>query len=169
MTQSPKDALSVIKTYWNEMPVPVDTIAWHLGLGPTAMPLADKVSGAIRRRPNGGYEILVNSTHAESRKRFTVAHEIGHYVYHRDRLGLGTGDTLAFRTDGSDYPNPHIGPREEREANTFAANLLMPKHLLDRLRAEGITDHGAMARRLGVSTAALRIKLGLPPTPTLFG
>lgn len=166
---TPKDSLSVIKKHWNQMPVPVDVIAFELGLGPKFAPLPDQISGAIRQRPGDGYEIVVNKEHSKSRQRFTIAHELGHYIYHRDLLGKGTGDTRAFRAEGSGYPNPHIALREEREANTFAANLLMPNHLIDRLRAEGVRDPETMARRLGVSTAAMRIKLGLPAAPSLFG
>lgn len=151
------------------MPVPVEKIAAEVGLGPIYEMLPDSISGAIRRRVDGAYEIVVNFTHPTQRQRFTIAHELGHYIYHRDLLGRGTGDTLAFRAEGSSYPNPYIGPREEREANTVAANILMPNHLVKQLKAEGVTDPAEMAKRLGVSTAAMRIKLGLPPKPDLFG
>lgn len=164
-----KDALTIIKDHWHQIPVPVEKIAAEAGLGPVYEMLTDSISGAIRRKLDGAYEIVVNFFHPIQRQRFTIAHELGHYIYHRDLLGRGTGDTLAFRAEGSNYPNQYIGPREEREANTVAANILMPNHLIDRLRAEGVTQPEDMAKRLCVSTAAMRIKLGLPPKPDLFG
>lgn len=164
-----KDSLTIIKDHWNEMPVPVETIAAEIGLGPVYEPMPEGISGAIRRKPDGEYEIVVNSLQGAQRQRFTIAHEIGHYIYHRDLLGRGTGDTLAFRAEGTRYPNPHIGPKEEREANTVAANILMPTHHIKALKVEGVTEPSAMAKRLGVSTPAMRIKLGMSPYPDLFG
>jgi Zn-dependent peptidase ImmA (M78 family) len=97
------------------------------------------------------------------RKRFTVAHEIGHFIYHQDRLAQGTSDTLAYRIDGAIRPNPMIGPTQEWQANNFAANLLIPNHYLKMAQAQGITDDVELAKLFNVSRAAMRIKLGLPP------
>jgi Zn-dependent peptidase ImmA (M78 family) len=162
-----KNDLTVVKKYWYTAPVDVHAIARELGLGPSAENLPKNVSGLIRRR-NGGYEIAYNAAHSEVRQRFTIAHEIGHYVFHRDLLGKGVGDTLAYRDDGSGLPNPHISIREEREANAFAANVLMPTHLIQKLRSEGITEPVRLAARLNVSLPAIRIKLGLSVEPDLF-
>lgn len=164
-----KDSLTVIKDHWTQMPVPVAKIAAEIGLGPVYEEMPEGISGAIRRKPDGKYEIVVNSLHGRARQRFTIAHEIGHYIYHRDLLGRGTGDNLAFRAEGTRYPNPYITAREEREANTVAANILMPTHHIKALKERGIDEPAEMAKMLGVSTPAMRIKLGLPPYPDLLG
>ena len=165
-----KRILAVIRSYDDQMPVPVFEMISVVGLGPDYQVMDNEYSGKIVRADNeAGYLIVINSRHHPNRRRFTGAHELGHYIYHRDLLDGGTGDTLAYRSDGSESPNERIGPAQETEANRFAANLLMPNRLIEKLQAEGIEDPALMAERLGVSEAAMRIKLGLAPKPDLFG
>ena len=171
--KTPGEALRIAKNYWGTAPVDVFAIAKELELGPVfADDLPEHVSGLIRKRSDGVWEIVVNKKHPKVRQRFTVAHEIGHFIYHRERLeaGAGTSDTLAFRIDDRIYPNAHIGPTQEVQANIFAANLLIPDHVL-RVAQEmmGITDPDELANHFEVSRAAMRIKLGLPmQQPNLF-
>jgi hypothetical protein len=161
--KSPSEALAITRNYWGSAPVDVFAIARDLELGPIFdAGLEDHVSGLIRRREDGNWEILVNANHSEVRQRFTVAHESGHFIYHRDRLALGTSDTLAYRTDEKVFPNPLIGPTQEWQANNFAANLLIPDHYLRAAQAQGMVDDVELARAFKVSRAAMRIKLGLP-------
>ncbi|WP_445730624.1 ImmA/IrrE family metallo-endopeptidase [Methylocystis sp. IM2] len=58
-------------------------------------------------------------------------------------------------------PNAAITQQHERQANSFAANALMPQNQIVRLRAAGITDPREQARRFNVSEDAMRIRLGL--------
>lgn len=72
--------------------------------------------------------ITINENISEGRKRFTIAHELGHYISN------GTEDVFyrgAESYDGSKQA-------EEREANSFAAELLMPnkKVLTDLMKRE---------------------------------
>lgn len=164
---SVQDSLSVVKKYWNDAPVDVFAIIRDLCVPLCFAFLPAGVSGQIRRI-DGGYAIDVNSVHSKTRQRFTAAHELGHYIYHRDLLGKGVGDTLAFRAEGEALPNPHIRIEHERQANTFAANLLMPNHLIEKLKAQGITGPQALAEHLEVSEEAMRIKLGLSSRLPLF-
>lgn len=158
-----RESLEVVKKHWNTIPVPVEKIASELGLNVRYDALPDNISGAIVKS-DAGYYILVNRTHAPTRRRFTVAHEIGHFIYHRDLLGEGTGDTRAYRADGTPFPNRKITEVQERQANTFAANLLMPNHLIKRLQAQGILSPEELAKSLQVSPEAMRIKLGMKKT-----
>lgn len=151
------DPLDIIKKHWDTTPVPIDTIIREIGLRLDYEPLDGNVSGFIERMPNSGYRIVVNSTHPKTRQRFTAAHELGHYVFHRDLLGDGVADTRAYRAEGTNLPNPNIRPMHERQANSFAANVLMPRHALTSLGSEGTE---ALARRFGVSQEAMRIRLG---------
>lgn len=66
--------------------------------------------------------ILVNLADSAVRRRFTIAHELAHYVLHRN------GHTLYAHRDGD--VEGVIKSSIEREANFFAANVLMPEHLI---------------------------------------
>lgn len=68
----------------------------------------------------------VVSTAPLSSQRFTLAHELGHYVLHTD--------SLAFRDRSLSAPDvSRERPPEEREADAFAAELLMPRKLVARV------------------------------------
>ncbi len=151
-----RDPMTVITKHWDSTPVPIDAIIREIGLPLSYEPMHDNISGYIERR-DGGYRIVVNSNHATTRQRFTAAHELGHYIYHRDLLGEGVGDNRAYRTEGTDRPNANIRPIHERQANSFAANVLMPRH-----RLVAVTDEttAVLAARFGVSQAAMKIRLG---------
>ncbi|RYG89604.1 MAG: ImmA/IrrE family metallo-endopeptidase [Alphaproteobacteria bacterium] len=156
------DPLKLAEKYWGDVPVPVFQILDELGLGPDFRLMNDGISGWIERGADGLYRVAINDMHAHVRKRFTAAHELGHYIFHRDLLGAGVGDTRAYRAEGTPLPNASIRPVHERQANSFAANLLMPHKTISRLRAEGVNTVAALAERLEVSQDAMRIRLGLP-------
>ncbi|GBF58752.1 hypothetical protein PbB2_02440 [Candidatus Phycosocius bacilliformis] len=151
-----KDPMLVIAEYWDRSPVPIEAIIRDVGLDLAFEDLDDSISGYIEK-VGETYRIAVNLHHAVTRRRFTAAHELGHYVYHRDLLGNGVGDNRAYRTDGTNRPNPKIRPIHERQANAFAANILMPRHRLIGIENE-TTE--CLAERFGVSPAAMRIRLG---------
>ena len=72
----------------------------------------------------------VNSLHAPVRQRFTIAHELGHAVLHaREGIHLDQAFRLRFRDQTSAMA---IDP-EEIDANSFAAELLMPADELNRV------------------------------------
>lgn len=150
--------LRVVQRHWHSTPVPVYEIIREIGLDLQFKPLADDISGWIERKTDGRYGIVVNASHQTQRQRFTAAHELGHYIYHRELLGEGVGDNRAYRAVGSSKPNPMVRPVHERQANSFAANLLMPKHALVGIPPNA--DVAALARQFGVSEAAMKIRLG---------
>jgi Zn-dependent peptidase ImmA (M78 family) len=88
---------------------------------------ADEVSGFIN--PNER-RIFVNREIPPNRKTFTIAHELGHYMLHRDYTESGEYRILPRRNEyGLEKPV------EEKEADVFAANLLVPMKLLKRYKA----------------------------------
>jgi Zn-dependent peptidase ImmA (M78 family) len=153
------NVLSTVNHFRESIPVDVEGLALALGIKVRKAYLSDNISGMIRKVKEG-FEITVNARHPETRQRFTLAHEIGHYVLHRSLMGDGNVDDRAYRSDGS-VQNNCIGPREETEANKFAANLLMPSEAIKKLRADGIDTPAKMAYLLKVSEGAMRIRLGL--------
>lgn len=151
------EPIEVIQRHWNQTPVPIESIISDMGVQFDLEPLDGDVSGFIERKPDGAYRIVVNSTHPMTRRRFTAAHELGHYIYHRELLGDGVGDNRAYRAEGTDRPNPKIRPMHERQANSFAANVLMPRHALTNVDD---VPTGTLATLFMVSPEAMRIRLG---------
>ncbi|HYC99029.1 ImmA/IrrE family metallo-endopeptidase [Brevundimonas sp.] len=159
---SPGAALDVTKRYWNKVPVDVFALAAELGLGPKFDLLPDEISGLIKRAHDDQWLIVINENHHRVRQRFTCAHEIGHFIFHRDLLADGVSDTLAYRADVAELPNPRIQRQQEWQANNFAANLLVPSAWLSAAQAAGWNDPKDLARHFDVSETVIRIKLGLP-------
>lgn len=162
------DEVALINRFKERAPVDVETLAMALGAPVEEAEMDDDISGVLEKR-GGRYRILVNAGHAPTRKRFTIAHELGHFLLHRHLIDDRISDTRAYRTSQSDaYRGAAIGSKQETEANRFAANLLMPTSLINRLMADKRpNDPLTLARELGVSRAALKIKLesmGLPIT-----
>lgn len=120
----------LLRAYKAETPVQVESLIRNMGLElePSAA-LDEGISGNIQRRADGTYVIRANGGEHEYRRRFTMAHELGHYVLHRtilDQTG-GVNDSTMYRTDiHAPLYNSHIGRVHEQQANSFAANLLMP-------------------------------------------
>lgn len=143
-------------------PVDVFGLARSLGVRVNQSFLDSEISGELVRVGQSAFEINVNANHATTRQRFTAAHELGHFIFHRNLIGDGLDDDRAYRsTQAGRFFNPRIGPKQESEANQFAASLLMPHDLVKNMEAEGLSRR-QMADRLGVSEHAMAIRLGQP-------
>lgn len=157
----------VIERHWQSAPpVNIIGIITELGIFYREERFRTDDSAYIAPLGGDGYRIVVNATHSLVRRRFSAAHELGHYAYHRDLIGDGIGDGAAYRsTNAARYSNTLITPAHESQANRFAATTLMPKDLIDRLvEQHGLQlpyDVGQVASMLQVSEQALRIRLGL--------
>ena len=90
--------LALISSARATPPVPVFTLAKQLGLGCEPRPLEHGISGMLEKVSEGQYRLYYNENHPETRKRFTVAHEIGHFILHRALLGDGVDDDTAYRS-----------------------------------------------------------------------
>lgn len=75
--------------------------------------------------------IYVNHDDPVNRQTFTVAHEFGHWVLHRELFKTNPEkyETLRRRPIGELEKNP-----QEKEANAFAAHLLVPRKYLDEYK-----------------------------------
>lgn len=121
--------------------------------------------------------VLLNKTHGESRKRFTIAHELGHLMLHDDGAKANANGERMFidhqirvyqRTDSvansaSRQDDSLTTPEQETEANAFAAALLMPSHHVVRASLErDLFDEisvAALAKTFDVSEQAMSIRL----------
>jgi Zn-dependent peptidase ImmA (M78 family) len=105
-------------------PVPIEKIAERLGASIAYEAFEGDVSGMLYRE---GDRVLigVNSTHAPTRQRFTLAHEIAHLKLHEGQpIFIDRLVRINWR-DGT-------SARDEVEANAFAAELLMPRKFMTR-------------------------------------
>jgi len=84
------------------------------GIWASGVTLPDGMSGLFLRHPGIGLAILVNSSHAKGRKRFSYAHEYAHALL--DRSG---NVTISSTVNSSEMV--------EKRANAFAAAFLMPR------------------------------------------
>jgi Zn-dependent peptidase ImmA (M78 family) len=151
-----KEMYEKINHFRRTVPVDVEGLAWSLGVKVQRTFLSDNISGLIYKSGPDRYEIAVNAKHPETRQRFTIAHELGHFVLHRSVMGDRNVDDCAYRSDGS-VKNNKIGPREETEANKFAANLLMPAEAIADIPSTLPTI--AAAKKFKVSEGAMKIRL----------
>ena len=108
----------------SKAPVPVKRIAKHLHIEIRYSAAREGVSGALVSK-GGKVFIAVNDTHHENRQRFTVAHEIAHYLLHK--MGEPVHFDEDFRVYNRDKTSSLATDPKEIEANQFAAELLMPK------------------------------------------
>jgi len=105
-------------------PVPITWIAKRLGFKLVYEPFDGDVSGMLYREQEGGNPVIViNTSNANVRQRFTIAHEIGHHVLHDDTLFIDKPVAVRFRDSRSSLAIS----QEEIQANKFAASLLMPE------------------------------------------
>ena len=156
---SPEEA-RVVRAYMANYPVKVGELAAQLGLEVYKSPLQPTISGMIKpsERHPGGYEIRVNKYEAPERQRFTLAHEIAHFLLHKDDIRAGVVDSVMYRSA--------LTSRKEAEANRLAADIVMPQESVQRelltlggVATEDVADR--LARIFRVSTPAMRIRIGL--------
>lgn len=152
--------LQIVQRHLTSYPVRVGELANDLGLKVTRAPLPPKISGLIKpcSEAPSGYEIRVNKYEMPERQRFTVAHEIAHYLLHREDIGSGIVDSIMYRSN--------LTSRKETEANKLAAEIVMPAKIvsqeLDRLGGNRSEDTAQeLASIFRVSIPAMKVRLGV--------
>lgn len=116
------------KHHIKEPPVDVEKICETHGLSVIRKDV-ESISGFIVRN-DGKAVIGVNSSNVPARQRFTIAHELGHYLLHTpstDDIHVDSGFEVRFRDELSSQGTD----KSEQEANFFAAELLMPQKFLE--------------------------------------
>ena len=113
-------------------------------------PMQSNYSGYFRN-VNGKWIIGVNKLHHKNRKRYTLAHELGHYILHKEK-NIDIVDTTFFRNNETDSI--------EYMANEFAAKLLMPE---DKVRyfvdVQKVKNIGELAAKFEVSASAMKYRI----------
>jgi Zn-dependent peptidase ImmA (M78 family) len=164
--QAEAEAEALIDSEWSGRGLPIDPsyIARRLGAEVYTVALQDEVDAMLKYFEAGNTPaILVSSSSALVRQRFSVAHELGHFVLNQ-RLhpeGNFTETDVFYRNpDSSTAKSP-----AEIFANQFGAALLMPARFVRVLIDSGKSDL-IMANDFGVSLEAMGHRLtnlGLTP------
>lgn len=133
----------------------------------------ESIEGALVTQPERrDGAILINRRSSRPRQRYTIAHELGHYLnpWHRPTFADG------FRCRKSDMRSHNVGRqkwywRQEAEANVFAVELLTPRarlkrhlvgipdlgHVIDMARTFEISRESAARRYADLHSAALAV------------
>lgn len=145
----------------------LDKIARDFGIEIIFDEVDDDLSGFLfRDKKNGRIVIGVNKSHHPNRQRFTIAHELGHFLLHEGETVHFDGQRGAFTVNLRNSESAKGESDWEREANLFAAEVLMPaKFLAQDLRGKdldllGEDDFlGKLAAKYEVSIQALTFRL----------
>lgn len=144
-------AEGLIKTLGiKQVPIDLNKIAVLLGFNIISYPFPDKRKGMVY--VEGKVRVIgINEKHPITLQRYTVAHEFGHFVnghQHEDNF---------FIEDETRYYNHHF--QQEREADRFAAELLMPVSFLKNDVLIMGLDLNRLKEKYLVSEDAMRIRL----------
>lgn len=161
-----QNTTEIIAKYTTSFPVHVGKLAEELGL--TVISTADLpegMSGSIAKEGDD-YVIYVNSAQPLPRQRFTIAHEIGHYLKHKpyldttDEILNPTKKVLLSRRSSDSLPAGSEARKREQEADDFAAELLMPELSFKDfwVKAQSLKD---VANYFGVSVMAANVRAAL--------
>lgn len=148
----PVGRIGIIGSHQTSAPVDVEAIAADLNAQIVRRAdLSDDVSGKVECIGGERFRITVNGRHSPQRQRFTIAHEIAHIVMHTDLIGDGIVDDGLYRSP--------LGGIVERQANVYAATILMPARLVRDAWRDGVKDYASMSAMFDVSTEVARIRM----------
>lgn len=159
-----------LRDYGGGLPVDVGAIASRLGIEIVKTPFPENpdLSGVLVREHRHTF-MAINEAQSEPRQRFTIAHEIGHFLLDEAKaVWIDKGvHPVSYRRTG-DGGTPEAYKLEEVRANRFAAELLMPSQEVERRFAdhtgqgadwEGSKDLLDIANEFEVSLQAMAIRL----------
>lgn len=145
----------IYKKYASSIPFDVISFAQDLGIEVLESDQLEKTTrGYIKEFSNNKMVICVNKNNYFNRKRFTIAHELGHYFLHRSALSK-------IRIDAEDYePMYHDETldQQEKDANDFGASILMPQEPFTKLWNQKDYPVEAMAKYFLVSELAIETR-----------
>lgn len=128
LSDTPADSIKlaqeiILQARFSSARTPLYEIAYGLGIYDIQEKPLKGIEGSLIVPP-GKFEgaILINSAQDKRRKRFTIAHELGHFVHplHHPE------NNESFECKSSHMQNLQSNPEKENQANIFAAELLLP-------------------------------------------
>jgi Zn-dependent peptidase ImmA (M78 family)/DNA-binding XRE family transcriptional regulator len=136
-------------------PVDVEALAARCGVLVLRRMFPDSLSGLVFAFSNAAV-IGVNGRHHPNRQRFSIAHELGHYLLGHHRRS--SGYEQRFHIDTAEGTAPGFDWDAEQPANEFAAEVLMPRRLL-AAAFEKTPKPALLAARFEVSELAMGYRL----------
>lgn len=150
-----KAALEIWEQWgWCSPPIPILEVVESYGLSVREVDLS-KYQGLSGALDPSKEMIYLHTGDSPTHKRFSIAHELGHWLLHRKEIeNENSKYTLLFR-------RPIGGEQDEleKEANCFAANLLVPLHYLRAYRNR--LSHTDLAELFAVSQEVIGYRLNL--------
>lgn len=147
----------------NIISAPIDPIEISKILGVNVQPaeLESDISGLFVIKDKLAYIRYKENEKNEKRNRFTIAHELGHFVLHKN-IPLIIEKSNKEGTLYRDNTSSTGEVKREREANAFAASLLMPKFLIEKEISDlpekkDVVKH--LANKFNVSSDAMTFRL----------
>ena len=144
------------------LPIKIEDIARLRGLEVIAYPLGEDVSGLLAIK-NGKGTIGYRQDEPKVRRRFTIAHELGHYELHRDKSDLFVDKQFIYR--GRNSSHTPVSQVMEQEANAFASAILMPTEYMRSEVGKIEMDLGSeeaiktLAKIFEVSSTAMSLRI----------
>lgn len=124
------------------------SLARSFGIEVVEEDLPSNVRGRLEENPllggKSGYRIILNKSDSIEEKRFTIGHELGHYLLHTNI------DDVFFDRDRS--TRWEVDPTEEFEADAFSEDLFMPIAIIDELFKRGVTDVSSISEHFWMPT-----------------
>lgn len=150
-------------------PINIENIVNSYGINIEPIDFGDEIAGVFiddGERQTIGY----NLNNKAPRQKFTIAHEFGHFILEHKRNGVFVDNphqylTMIYRDEKS-TTGEYL---QEKEANAFAAAILMPKELVeneireiyfqDDFKTEDLNLVGVLADKFKVSLQAMSIRM----------
>ena len=120
-----------------------------------------RVSGMlIKNKETNKFEIYVNRRHSNARQRFTIVHEMGHFLSwrHNSYSYEQLNENNEIEDFAISFRHENITSDAETEANLIAAEMLMPEKKVRELAEAGLTIE-EMADEFYVSSAAMTVRV----------
>lgn len=158
-------AQAAAEKIWKELclslpPIPILEVAKNYGLDiqETSFQGDFNVSGVLDIEQS---KIYVNQGDTPEHKRFTIAHELGHWLLHKEQLAETPEIAIYHRRPIGGETDP-----KEKEANFFAANLLVPLNLLENFYTK--LSERELAKIFAVSSQVIGYRLQFIRSPYVF-
>jgi hypothetical protein len=154
-TLTPVEQIS--RRFRSTAPVDIAGLARALGLAVRQADLGPDVAGEIfpdlYRGGPSGFTIRVNASDSLPQKRLAIAHEVAHFLLHRNRIQNKLADDRMYRS--------RLDSSREKEAENLALHLLMPGRVLGQLRSSGFNDPAQLADRFKVPLHVMKRRMGI--------